>query len=157
MLIRRVLGEILKSGFGSGRKVLLLACWGLGLVAFGCFLRQFFGIPYIRYMYTASFTFVTLGLSFLLTDAVFVVTDVWRFRRGTGLLLLFGQNSLSAWMISHFFGDELYGFSCRMTAGLPRLLGTDSFQKLFVAIVWAVAVIASVLIWKCVRKAWRGT
>ena len=72
-----------------------------------------------------------------------------------GLVLLFGQNSLAAWMISHFFGGEIYDFSVRFTKGLPRLLGTEAYQPLFVSAVYAITVIGAVLVWSHAKSGGR--
>ena len=148
-------GEILKSRASEWVKARKLAVWGVALLALGCVLRYAFGIPFIRHMYTVSFTFATLGLAFLSVDAAFVLTDVWKVRRGTGLLLLFGQNSLAAWMVSHFFGGEIYDFSVRFTKGLPRLLGTEAYQPLFISAVYAITVIGAVLVWSHAKSGGR--
>ncbi len=140
-------GEVMGEKISGLAKAGRLAAWGAALLALGCVLRYALGIPFIRHMYTVSFTFATLGLSFLVLDAAFVLTDILNFRRGTGLLLLFGRNSLAAWMISHFFGGEIYDFSVRFTAGLPRILGTKAYQPVFLSVVYALTVIAAVMIW----------
>lgn len=140
-------GTILKSAVSAWAKASRLALWGVALLALGCVVRFVCGVPFIRHMYTASFTFATLGLAFLVVDAAFVLTDIWKLRRGTGLLLLFGQNSLAAWMVSHFFGKEVHDFAMRFTKGFPRLIGTEAYQPVFVAAIYALTVIAAVLVW----------
>lgn len=99
------------------------------------------------YIYTVSFIFEVLGLSVLVVTAFYVVTGIWKLRRGTGLFLLFGQCSLAAWMIDSFFGIGLGAFAERVCAGLPHLIGTDAYQLFAQRAVRGCLVIAFVSLW----------
>lgn len=139
--------DVLKSSRTPVRKVVTLSAWGALACLLGLFLRFVCQIPMIRYIYTASFIFETVGLSVLLVTVLYVVTDVWQFRRGTGLFLLFGQCSLAAWMIDNFFGTGLGAMAEKLCVGLPHLLGTAAYQPVTVAAVRGVLVIICVSLW----------
>ena len=113
-----------------------------------------FWIPPIRYIYTVSFVFETLGLATLLLAGLFVLTDIWNVRRGMGLLILFGQCSLTAWMCMNFFRDSLTAAAVCFVGGLPDLLGTATYQPIFLNI--AKAAILTWVLWTWRRLRTRG-
>ena len=139
--------DVLRSDRGPWGKTLVLSLWGLAACALGLVLRFVCGIPMIRYIYTVSFIFETVGLSVLIVAALYVIADVWKLRRGTGLFLLFGQCSLAAWMIDNFFGCGVTALAKHLCVGLPHLLGTDAGQALAVAAVRGVLVVVFVSLW----------
>ena len=49
------------------------------------------------------FAALAMGWRVLALAVLYVVCDIWRFRRGTALVLLFGQYALTAYFVSHFF------------------------------------------------------
>lgn len=139
-------GELLKSGLGQWTKAKFLAAAGAAAFASGWILS--FWIPPIRYIYTVSFVFETLGLSAMLLCMLYVLTDILHIRRGTWLLILFGQCSLAAWMAVNFFGDALTAAARPFAAGIPKLIGTDRYQMIFIAV-------AKVAVLTCLLWIWR--
>ena len=111
-----------------------------------------FWIPPIRYIYTVSFVFLTQGLALLLLAALYALTDIGNVRRGTGPLILFGQCSLAAWMMMNFFGGSLTAAAERFVAGVPRLIGTDVWQPLFVGVARMAILITLVWMWRRFRS-----
>ena len=83
------------------RKAGVMAFLGVGLLVVGFGLQPW--IPRIKTIFTVTFTAQAMGYSALAWAALYVLTDIWRFRRGLGFLILFGQNALFAYMITHFF------------------------------------------------------
>ena len=143
-------GDVLKSGLAPWTKAKTLAKAGAVTLVVGLAISFF--IPPIRYIYTISFVLDTLGLSTLLLAGLYVLTDIWNFRRGTGLLILFGQCSLVAWMSVNLFGDALYAAADRFVAGLPHLLGSDRYQPIFRSAMRATILIWIVWNWRILRS-----
>lgn len=111
-----------------------------------------FWIPPIRYIYTASFVFMTQGISLLLLAALYALTDIAGYRRGTWLIMLAGQTSLASWVLIHFFGRELWSAAEKFVVGIPKLIGTNAYQLLFTSIVRAILILILVWMWREFRK-----
>ena len=146
-------GDVVKGPRAPWSKVKVLAVAGaVSLMAGGTLA---FWIPPIRYIYTVSFVFLTQGLALLLLAALYALTDIGNVRRGTGLLVLFGQCSLAAWMMMVFFGGSLTAAAERFVVGVPRLIGTDAYQPLFVGLARTAVLVALVGMWRRFRRAAR--
>ena len=146
-------GDVVKGPRAPWSKVRTLSVAGaVSLVAGGTLA---FWIPPIRYIYTVSFVFLTQGLALLLLAALYALTDIGNVRRGTGLLVLFGQCSLAAWMMMVFFGGSLTAAAERFVVGVPRLIGTDAYQPLFVGLARMAVLVALVGMWRRFRRAAR--
>lgn len=87
---------IRRSGTVSG-KFLRLGALGGGLIALGGLFALF--DPIIKHIFTASFTFLAMGLSVLLYALFFYLFDVRGWQRGTAIFALFGRHSLLAYML----------------------------------------------------------
>ena len=143
-------GDVIKGSRAPWSKVKVLAAAGVVSLAAGGTLS--FWIPPIRYIYTVSFVFLTQGLALLLLAALYALTDIGNVRRGTGPLILFGQCSLAAWMMMTFFGGSLTAAAERFVAGVPRLIGTDAWQPLFVGVARMAILITLVWMWHRFRS-----
>ena len=139
--------ELLRSAAPDWTKARQLAVCGCVSLAAGFLLGIW--IPPIRYIYTVSFVFQTLGAAILLLDALFVLTDIWQLRRGLGFLLMFGQCSLFCWMLSTFFRPGLGRIADQVVVGVPRLLGSAALQPI------AYWTVYSLLFAWCVSLWWR--
>ena len=95
-ILASLMGDVLKSDRAPWRKAGIIAMCGAGALVSGWVLS--FWVPPIRFVYTVSFVFETLGLSTLLLAALYVLTDILGARRGTWVLILFGQCSMAAWV-----------------------------------------------------------
>jgi len=144
-------GDVVKGFLAPWTKVKILASVGAAMLAGGWIAS--FWIPPIRYIYTLSFVLETQGGAMILLAVLFALTDIGGWRRGTGLLILFGQCSLAAWMIVNFFGDALTSVASCFAVGMPRLLGASTYQPLFVAVARAVVLVALVAMWRTWRSA----
>jgi len=89
--------EILMSKLSECRKSVALVLSGLSSLCAGWVL-VLAGVPSIKQFYTVSFTLQAIGWCVLLLAILYVLTDILRYRRYTGLLLLFGQYALSAYV-----------------------------------------------------------
>lgn len=139
--------ELLRSTAPDWAKARRLAVCGCVSLVVGFLLGIW--IPPIRYIYTVSFVFQTLGAAILLLDALFVLTDIWQLRRGLGFLLMFGQCSLFCWMLSTFFRPGLGRIADQVVVGVPRLLGSAALQPI------AYWTVYSFLFAWCVSLWWR--
>lgn len=72
-----------------------------------------------------------MGYSMLALAALYVWADIWKFRRGTWVFILYGQFALLAYMISGPFRSGLIGFAQVAFKGMPHLLGTARYQPMF--------------------------
>ena len=140
---------ILMSDAAPGRKCLKLAALGAALLAAGWALTPV--IPAIKHIYTLTFTAQAMGWSMLALAALYAITDVWGFRRGTWLFVLFGQTSLMAYMC-HEFKPVLRAFGEMFTPGAKHLLG-DSAAPLAAWLASSVLLTAVLHVWRKARKA----
>ena len=146
-----LVGDVMKSDMPQWTKVKVLAAAGAVTFVLGWIMS--FWIPPIRYIYTISFAFETLGLSTLLLCALYVLSDIYALRRGTWLLILFGQCSLVAWMATSFFGEALTAAAQRFVCGMPVLIGTNKYQLIFVAFAKVPILIWILWMWRRLRGA----
>ena len=107
--------------YGAG---LLLIGWLLGLC----------GVKLIKHVYTVSFTAQAMGWSALLLAVLYVLTDIWKVRRGFGIFILFGQFALTAYLLEDFFKPVAVSLANLLGGGLPHLLGTNHYQPFAVAV-----------------------
>ena len=111
ILLRRDLGEWKRAG--------ALAASGAASLAVGWILALC-GVRMVKHFFAVSFTLQAIGWSVLLLAALYVVTDIWRFRRGTGLLLLFGQYALTAYLCEAVFRGACQAVSDRVFVGFQQ-------------------------------------
>ena len=102
------------------KRLARLAAAGAALLAFGWAVSPW--IPAVKHIYTLSFTAQAMGWSMLLLAALYLVADVLRLRRGTWLILLFGQTSLMAYMC-HVFKPVFKAFGKMFAPGAAHLFG----------------------------------
>lgn len=137
--------EILRSKvWGEWRRAAYLSAFGAGSLAVGWILA-FAGVRMVKHIFTVSFTLQAIGWSVLLLAALYVITDIWRLRRGTGVLLLFGQYALTAYLCKSVFKDACRCVGERALGGLPRLF-PEAWQGVVSALVFSVVVVAVVVI-----------
>ena len=110
---------ILQTAWKPWRRAGVMAGVGLALLGVG-FVLLACGDPCIKHIFTASFTFLAMGVSFLLYALSYVLFDILGWRRGTGLVNLFGRHSLWAYM----FRDTCLGAPF-WTAATLLLGGTE--------------------------------
>jgi predicted acyltransferase len=150
-ILASLAGDLMKSDVPQWTKARILSACGFCSLAFGWILS--FWIPSIRYIYTVSFVFETMGLATLLLCILYVLTDVLNLRRGTWLLILFGQCSLAAWMTVNFFGGALNAAATRFVHGIPVLTGTDRYQPIFTACARVAILVWALWAWRRIRAA----
>ena len=88
--------------------------------------------------------FLTTLMFGAMTLCGMLATDILRIRRGTGILLLYGQFALTAYMVSHFFRPAVKGIVDPVTQGIPHLLGKEhaAWMPLVTAVATAIVLTA---------------
>ena len=118
----------------------------------GCIRSTPCGVKMVKHVYTVSFTAQAMGWSALFLAALYVLTDIWKLRRGLGVCVLFGQFALTAYLLEEFFKPVTVKFAEMLTPGFPHLLGTDRYQPLIVAVVVVAEIIAVLAIRRGLKK-----
>ena len=147
--------QILRSGrFTEWRKAAYLAVFGAASLAAGWAL-YFAGVEMVKHIFTVSFTLQAIGWSILALDALYVATDIWRFRRGMGLLILFGQFALTAYLCESVFSGAVFAVSDRLFSGVERFFSAD-FAPVVRGIGFAVVVVLVLLARRRMARAKAG-
>ena len=132
--------KILQSDAAQKTKAIWLFAYGAALLALGWILT-FCGVRMVKHIFAVSVTAQAIGWCVLLLAALYVLTDIWKFRRGLGVCILFGQFALTAYLMEEFFKPVTVKFAEMLTSGFPHLLGTAKYQPLIVAIVVVLEII----------------
>ena len=133
-----------REGVGEWRKARDLLGYGGGCLLAGLLL-EWCGVKCVKHFFSVSFTLQAIGWSVLALDALYVLTDIFRFRRGTGLFVLFGQFALAAYLCEAVFRNALIAVWRRLVA-----FPTGEFVE---AIGYSVLVVAVVLIRRRIAQA----
>ena len=128
-------------------KAVRLFAYGAALLALGWILA-FCGVRMVKHIFTVSVTAQAMGWCVLLLAALYVLTDIWKFRRGLGVCILFGQFALTAYLMEEFFKPVTVKFAEMLTPGFPHLLGTAKYQPLVIAL----AVVAEIIVVLIIRR-----
>ena len=115
--------DILRADWSPAKRAGVLFAYGGGLLVLGFAVQPW--VPCIKHIFTLSFTAQAMGYCVIALAALYVLTDILRLRRGTGVLLLYGQFALTAYMVSHFFRPAVKGVVDPVIQGIPHLLGKE--------------------------------
>ena len=139
----------------GGKKEWAKAGWlfGISFVLFAAAAIVEIKVPVIKHIYSISFSLYATAWSVLALAVVYVVTDIWKFRRGMGIVLLFGQNALAAYMLRQMFSQAFATGAKFFTVGVPRLFGEQA-QHFANGAVAAVLLTLTLFGW-AVYKDWR--
>ena len=110
---------LLRKDLGEWRRALWLGVYGASSLAIGWILA-FCGVKMVKHFFAVSFTLQAIGWSILLLALLYVLTDIWKLRRGTGLFLLFGQFALTAYLCEAVFRGACYAVSDRVFVGFQQ-------------------------------------
>ena len=134
--------DILRGGDEKRSKALKLFAYGAALEAAGWAVSPW--IPVIKPIFTLSFTAQAMGWCVISLAVLYVLADILMLRRGSGIVILFGQCALTAYLAGGFFRPVLEKLAEILTQGFPHAFGIKAAMP--VAISFAVAVeIAAVL------------
>ena len=114
--------QMLLSKRGQWTKVAWLSASGALLWASGYSL-ELLGVPCIKHIFTVTFTAQAMGISVLLLAALYIINDIWHFRRGWSIVTLYGQTALAAYMIGEIFRAIPLGISSNLFSGLSAQIG----------------------------------
>ena len=106
-----------------------LFLYGLALLALG-WLLAFGGVKMVKHIYTVSFTAQAVGWSALALAALYYLTDIRSWRKGTQLFLLFGRTSLVCYMAGECFWGTYLHLGGFLTHGLYHAF-EPSVHKLY--------------------------
>ena len=137
---------IRRTDWGEWKRAGALFALAAALLAAGFFLS--FAVPVIKPVFSVSFTAYAMGWSVLALAVLYVVADIWKFRRGTGLLILYGQCALAAYLVFEIFGGALRSVAMVVTQGFERFMGPEA------RMVWVV--VAMVAVQSFVLFVWRA-
>ena len=138
--------RILQSVRSAWRKAGLLTVLGAGLWAAGLLLK-FFGVPCIKQIFTVSFTAQAMGASVLLLVALYVVTDIWKFRRGWWIVMLYGQSALAAYVLGIILRPIPTAAAQKVFGGLAARIG-GSWGPVVLQVGFAIALTFFLWLWK---------
>lgn len=144
--------EILRGGRSPNRKAAALGIYGFSLLALGLVLEYVVGEPCIKHIYTCSFTCQAMGYSMLALAALYVLSDIWKIRRGFGVFIVFGRYALWAYMIGGLFRPGLTGFATVLCKGAPHLLGSAAYQPFVEQVVTSALLVATMYLVASLRR-----
>lgn len=135
--------KILQSAASQWKRAQRLIVYGASLLALGWILA-FAGVRMVKHVFTVSFTAQAMGWSALLYALFYILTDIWKLRRGLGVCILFGQFALTAYLVEEYLRPATEKFASMFVSGVPNLVGTATYQPLVVSL-FVVAEIIAVL------------
>ncbi len=134
-------GHLLKSNRGEKRKITLLLVAGLGSLLLGLSFDWLGVCPIIKKIWTPSWVLYSGGICAIVLGLIYALVDVWGFRRGAILFVVFGANSIAIYILTWTL--------CRpLVANLGKHLNHTVFY--FASAEWRqllVSALAFVLIW----------
>lgn len=133
--------ELLRSALTQWQKAKRLAAGGAVLLALGFAAAAV--IPVSKPICTLSFTLQAMGWSVLAYAACYVAGDIWKWRRGTWIFILYGQFALWAYMAG-VFRPAFTKFSEILFGGLSLWIGREPMP--FVHAVFYVAAVTGILV-----------
>ena len=148
-MLGSLVAEFLKGGLVKHKKAAALFGFAAASLVLGYSLESV--VPPIRHIYSPSFIAIAMGYSLLSLALCYVLSDVFMVRRRMGLLLLFGQSALCAWMLHSFFWHGVAGVADRIIPGLTVLLGTDRYQGFARIVVVSMLIIWLLHLWRRLR------
>ena len=98
----------------------ILATASLAILGLGCLLSYI--IPVIKPIFTVSFTLLAIGWSMLALTILYIITDIFKFRFGLSIPILFGQFALLAYMSAHLFDGAYRSIAWIFTFGLEQYM-----------------------------------
>jgi len=101
VMIGAFAGQLLRSGMGRARKVLILLGAGVACAVVGWAWGQSFAI--VKHLWTSSMVLFAAGWSLLLLAVFYLLIDVLRLRFLAFFFVVIGMNAIAAYMATHVF------------------------------------------------------
>jgi predicted acyltransferase len=144
--------HLLNSERGQWTKVRTLAALSAGLFAAGWLASL--RVPVIKHIYSMSFTLYTCAWCVVALASSYVVTDIWKVRKGMAPVILFGQNALAAYILYMVFRKGINAEALFLTQGVAGVCGAK--LQIFVAAVAEAVLLILLLagwsVWKRYRR-----
>ena len=138
--------EILRGEGEKKSKAIKLFAYGAALEAIGWGVSPW--IPVIKPIFTLSFTAQAMGWCVISLAVLYVLTDILMFRKGLGVVILFGQCALAAYLVGGFFRPVLVKLAEILTQGFPYAFGMKESMPVAIALVVAFEIAAILAIWR---------
>lgn len=106
--------------YAQWRRAGILAAGSFAVLCLG-FLSSYI-IPVIKPIFTVSFTLLAIGWSMLALTILYIITDIFKFRFGLSIPILFGQFALLAYMSAHLFDGAYRSIAWIFTFGLEQYM-----------------------------------
>ena len=142
--------EILRESSDKKSKAVKLFIYGVALEVVGWGVSPW--IPVIKPIFTLSFTAQAMGWCVISLAVLYVLTDILMLRKGLGIVILFGQCALTAYLVGGFFRPVLSKLAEILTQGLPYAFGAKESMPVVMAVVVAVEIAAILAIRRRMRK-----
>ena len=130
--------EILRGSGEKWPKAAKLFAYGAALEVVGWAVSPW--IPVIKPIFTLSFTAQAMGWCVIALAVLYVITDILMLRKGLGVLILFGQSALTAYLAGGMFRPVLAKLAEIFTQGFPYAFGAKEAMPVVVAAVAAVEI-----------------
>ena len=96
-LMGAIAGKILRNrDIDQYRKVIILACTGIGLFILGLILKNWY--PVIKKAWTTTFNLYAGGISFVLVAFFYLIADIWKYRKWGFYFKVIGLNSITIYL-----------------------------------------------------------
>ena len=143
--------EIVRSGLSQWRKAGALFALATVLTVTG-WVSQIW-VLCVKQIYTISFTCRSMGVCVALLAALYVLTDIWKLRRGWWLVTLFGQFALMAYLACNAFKCVTNAFVLRiLEPGVKELVSPELF-RVFVALGTGAAITGLLVVRRRLKQA----
>ena len=120
MIFGLMCGELLRSSWSARRKILLLIVAGAIGIAAGQLLNHYGVCPLVKRIWTPAWALLSTGVCCLILGGLYMVIDVWGWRRWSFPLIVVGMNSIAIYCMSMslkpwtarqlqtHFGDDIF-------------------------------------------------
>lgn len=130
--------EILRGEGEKRSKAVKLFVYGAALEIAGWAVSPW--IPVIKPIFTLSFTVQAMGWCVISLAVLYVLTDILMLRKGLGIVILFGQCALTAYLVGGFFRPVLVKLAEILTQGFPHAFEVKAAMPVVVAVAVAVEI-----------------
>ena len=141
--------EILRGEGEKRSKAAKLLAYGAVLEIVGWSVSPW--IPVIKPIYTLSFTAQAMGWCVISLGVLYVLTDIFAFRKGLGIVVLFGQCALTAYLAGVLFRPILANLAEMLTQGFPYAFGIKSAMPVVIAVAVSIEIAAVLAIRRRLR------
>lgn len=145
-----IAGRVLRSERTSWGKIRWLAIAGILGLTLGWVLGATGVCPVVKWIWTPSWVIFSAGWCYLLLAGLFLIVDVWGYRRVVLPLTVIGMNSLTAYLISRIHSTVAFH-------ALERMMGPaifSAFGNVYEPLVYGIVIVSGywVMLYLMYRK-----